>query len=210
LPFLSEEAYRAIKEKIITLELPPATAIDEVALMRELEIGRTPVREALRRLALEDLAVIVPHRGPFVSEIRVTDLPKIFEVRLVLESLSARLAARRATSEQLSQMQALFHSGSGRVKIESNNWALIALDRQFHHLLYKAADNEFLENALCRLYPLAQRLWYLVLDRIGDVGEIIEHHLALIAAIQAREDERAAQIMANHVRSFQVRFKNLL
>ena len=91
---LSDKAYQLIRHKIITLELSPLSAIDEQALMEDLQLGRTPIREALQRLAAEDLVLLAPRRGMFVSDISITDLQKVFELRLMLESFCARLAAK--------------------------------------------------------------------------------------------------------------------
>src|SRR4051812_44007774 len=98
-------AYQAIKEKIIALELPPAALVDEAQLAAELGIGLTPVRQALRRLALENLVVILPRRGTLVADLNFSDLQKIFEIRSELEALAADLAAQRASRDQLIEME---------------------------------------------------------------------------------------------------------
>ena len=92
---LSDKAYYLIRQRIITLELPPMSPIDEQALMEELQLGRTPIREALQRLAAENLVSIVPRRGMFVADISLTDLQQVFELRMMLEGFCARLAAQR-------------------------------------------------------------------------------------------------------------------
>ena len=105
---LSEKAYHLIKEKIVRLELKPLSVIDEQALQEDLNLGRTPIREALHRLAAEGLVIIAPRRGMFVADISITDLQKVFQVRMVLEGFCARLAAQKATEEQIAQMDAVF------------------------------------------------------------------------------------------------------
>ncbi len=104
---LSDEAYRAIKRKIATLELPPSSLINEQKLVQELGIGRTPVREALHRLALENLVTIVPRRGTFVSNVGITDLQELAEIRQELEGLAARLAVERMDADYLAEMESL-------------------------------------------------------------------------------------------------------
>jgi DNA-binding GntR family transcriptional regulator len=101
----ADKAYQIIKEKIITLELPPGSAIHETALAEELQLGRTPIREALKLLQAEQLVTTVPRRGMFVSSISITDLQQIAEVRMQLEGLAARLAAQRATPEELMALE---------------------------------------------------------------------------------------------------------
>jgi DNA-binding GntR family transcriptional regulator len=205
---LSEKAYQLIKKKIITLELPPSSLINEQALMEELELGRTPIREALQRLAAEGLVNTVPRRGMFVANISITDLQKIFEVRLLLEGFCARLAAQRITEEQIAQMervlQDLEQARNGDVE------ALMAIDDHFHHLLYQAADNEFLAEVLDRLYAPSLRLWYLVLDRLSDVREAIEQHRGIVEALKAGDGARAEALMQQHVAQFQQEIKAVI
>src|SRR6266853_3042104 len=94
----SEEAYLRIRERIVSLDMPPGSVVNEGRLREELTIGRTPIREALQRLARENLVRSVPHRGTFVTDVNITDLARITEVRVVLESHAARLAAEKLSA----------------------------------------------------------------------------------------------------------------
>jgi len=205
---LSEQAYHLVKEKIVTLELPPVSVIDERALMEELELGRTPIREALHRLAAEGLVRIVPRRGMFVADISITDLQKIFEARIFLEGFCARLAAQRITRDQIAQMEAVLQEleqvQDGDVK------ALMAVDRRFHELLYQAADNEFLAEALNRLYALGARLWHLAADHLAEHPEVGEHWPIKLEALKARDGARAEALTQQDITQFQQRIKALL
>jgi DNA-binding GntR family transcriptional regulator len=198
---LSDKAYDLIRHKIVTLELSPLSPIDEQALMEDLQLGRTPIREALQRLAAEGFVFFAPRRGIFVADISITDLQKIFELRFVLEGFCARLAAQRATEQQLAEMAsvtaALAQVPDGDVK------ALMAIDERFHKLLYQAADNEFLADTLQRLHALSFRLWYLVLDRLHGVRGAMEQHLAITAALKAKDGARAEALVQQHVSQFQ-------
>jgi DNA-binding GntR family transcriptional regulator len=202
---LSDKAYRRIRYKIITLELPPKTPIDEQALMQDLQLGRTPIREGLQRLAAEGLVFLAPRRGMFVSEISITDLQKVFELRLVLEGFSARLAAERATEAQLAAMEALIHQLEETS--DEDGRALMAVDEQFHELLYQAADNELLADTLRRLHAQSFRIWHLVLDRIGSVRHAMEQHIAITRALQARDAGLAEALVQEHVSEFQQQIK---
>ena len=205
---LSDKAYQLIRHKIITLELPPQTAIDEQALMQDLQVGRTPIREALQRLAAEGLVFLAPRRGMFVSEISITDLQKIFELRLVLEGFSARLAAERATDNQLAAMEALMRELE-RTR-DQDGKALMAIDEQFHELLYQAADNELLADTLRRLHAQSFRVWHLVLDRIGSVSGAMEQHIAITQALQAKDGDLAETLVQEHISEFQQQIKAAL
>jgi len=205
---LSEKAYHLIKQKIITLELPPSEVINEQDLMVDLGLGRTPIREALLQLAKEDLVTVVPRRGMFVADISITDLQKIFEVRIVLEGFCARLAAQRVTQEHLAQMESLLEE----LEQLSNEdvEALMHSDRHFHQLLYQAADNEFLSEALNRLYAPSLRLWHLALDRLEDVKGTIELHRDIVEAVKSRDGARAEALIQQHVSEFQHKIKAVL
>jgi DNA-binding GntR family transcriptional regulator len=192
----------------VTLELPPLAAIDEQALMEDLQLGRTPIREALQRLAAEDLVFYAPRRGMFVADISITDLQKISEARVVLEGFCARLAAQRATSEQLAQMEAVVRQLE-RVK-STDGRALMAIDEQLHELLYEAADNEFLADTLRRLHALSFRLWHLMLDRLGDVRKAVEQHVEITAALRAGDADLAEDLIQKHVSEFQQEIKSVL
>jgi DNA-binding GntR family transcriptional regulator len=205
---LSDKAYQRIRHKIITLELPPLSAIDEQALMEDLQLGRTPIREALQRLVAEGLVISAPRRGMFVADISITDLQKIFEMRMILEGFCARLAADRATESQLTELQGVIQ----RLKQvpDGDSKELMEIDEQFHLLLYDAADNRFLADTLGRLHALSHRIWHVLLDRIGDVRGAMEQHAAITTALQERDGARAEALLQQHVSEFQKEIKAVL
>lgn len=205
---LSDKAYELIRHKIITLELPPLSAIDEQALMQDLDLGRTPIREALQRLAAEDLVWLAPRRGMFVADISITDLQKVFEARMCLEGFCARLAAERASRRQLEQMEALIQQLNNVP--DGDNRALMVIDETFHELLYEAADNEFIAETLRRLHALSFRLWHLVLDRLGDVRAAMEQHREITEALKARDCEQAEALLQAHIADFQNEIRSVL
>jgi DNA-binding GntR family transcriptional regulator len=182
--------------------------IDEQSLMEELELGRTPIREALQRLAAEDLVSIVPRRGMFVTDIGLTDLQKVFELRMLLEGFCARLAAQRATDHQLAEMRELV--GELERIPDGNAKALMHVDEQFHELLYQAADNEFLADTLRRLHALSFRIWHLVLDRLGSVRGAMDQHVAIAESLQARDGAGAEKLLQRHICDFQNEIRSVL
>jgi DNA-binding GntR family transcriptional regulator len=205
---LSEKAYQLIKHKIVTLELAPLSPIDEQRLMEDVDLGRTPIREALQRLAAEGLVIMAPRRGMFVSDISITDLQKIFELRMVLEGFCARLAAQRATLDQLNSMEEVIR----QLEADSSddNRALMAIDESFHELLYQAGDNEFLADTLQRLHALSLRLWYLVLNRLGSVRGAMDQHIGITHALRERDAERAERLVKQHISEFQQEIKAVI
>jgi DNA-binding GntR family transcriptional regulator len=205
---LSDKAYELIRQKIITLELPPLAAIDEQALMEDLQLGRTPIREALQRLAADGLVFLAPRRGMFVTDISITDLQKVFELRLILEGFCARLAAQRATEEQLTRMTTIVQELASVP--EQDGKALMFIDERFHDLLYEAADNDFLADTLRRLHALSFRIWHLMLDRIGSVREAMEQHIEITKALKERDGLLAEQLLQRHVSDFQQEIRSRL
>ena len=204
----SEEAYLRILGRIVTLDMPPGSVVEEARLRDELEIGRTPIREALQRLAHENLVRSVPHRGTFVTAVNITDLARITEVRVVLEAHAARLAAERCTATDRNAISDLLQRlGPGRV---TDQRALMRLDQQIHRQVYRVARNSFLEATLNRYLNLSLRLWYLVLDHEVRLREAVGEHIELLRAILDGDGARAEQCMRRHVTGFESEIRKAL
>jgi DNA-binding GntR family transcriptional regulator len=199
----ADRAYLTIRGLIVSLELPPGAVIDERKLMQRLGLGRTPVREALRRLAQEQLVEVFPRRGMFVTSVDVRDLARISEVRLALEPEAARLAAERATEEEREELSAL---GDG-IKRDAD---LMSLDEQIHRAIYRAAHNHLLEKTLGEYYVLAHRIWMIALDREADLKDAVEAHRELIQAIVVGSGDRAASLMQAHIENFETAMRRVL
>lgn len=198
---LSVQAYEQIRRKIVSLALPPGATVDESALQEELGVGRTPIREALQRLSLEKLVTIVPRRGIFVTEIAITDLQRLFEVRIELETLAARLATERGTAAHWRAMEEALDRVSQAA--DTSNEELIVTDEVCHQILYAATDNKFLQDTLVTLYALSLRLWYFALADVTDVRQALAEHRELLNALRAGDAERAEKILAEHIKNFQ-------
>lgn len=195
-------AYRAIKARIISLEMPPASVVDENALVHELGVGLTPVRQALRRLALENLVVILPRRGTLVADLNASDLSKIYEMRIELETLATRLAAERATPQQVRAMDDLCHEYA-RLAKPLDNHAYLEIDQRMHMLLWQSAQNEFLEETLEGLFSHALRLWNFAVAHATDMDQAIDEHVTIFALVRQRQGEDAAAHMRRHISHFQ-------
>jgi DNA-binding GntR family transcriptional regulator len=204
----TQRAYELIREKITTLELSPGAAIDEQRLAEELDMGLVPVREALKLLAHDDLVIITPRHGLYVADIDVPDLERISEMRLSLESLCARLAAQRATPDDLVVLEALSQEQSTIPTEDSHR--LFDFDHRFHQAIARAAHNKYLARTLDHLFGLSQRLWYLALPHIEFLPGAIEKHLELVEAINAGDADLAEQIMSSHVRDFYDKVREIL
>jgi len=198
---LADRAYYAIREWIVTLDLPPGSVVNERELMGRLGVGRTPVREALRDLAREQLVEVFPRRGMFVSSVDVGDIAGLSEVRLLLESEAARLAAERRGDGDLEETDALLEELDAAAG-ERNARGLIDLDQRIHRHVARCAQNPFLETTLEEYYVLALRIWFVALDRVALDEAIAEHH-AILEAIRDGDPGRAEAVMRAHVESFE-------
>lgn len=204
----SEEAYLKIRDRIVSLEMPPGSVVNETRLQHELNIGRTPIREALQRLAHEKLVHSVPHRGTFVTDVKITDLARITEVRVVIEGHAARLAAERCTAgDQLVLSELLASLKSRRVMDQRD---LMRMDQQIHRQIYQAARNSYLESTLERYFNLSLRLWFLVLDHEVRLRAAVDEHVELLEAVMAHDGDRAEAIMRRHVTGFEHEIRKAL
>src|SRR6267143_3074271 len=204
----SDEAYQRILERIVRLEMAPGSVVNEARLREELGIRRTPIREALQRLARENLVRSIPHHGTFVTDVNITDLARITEVRVVLEAHAARLAAEKLTTADREAIEGLLELlGPGQVTEQRE---LMHLDQQIHRLVYRSAHNPFLDATLERYFNLSLRLWYLVLDREVRLREAVDEHVELLRAILAGDGARAEDIMRKHVTGFEREIRKVL
>src|SRR5262249_13311446 len=199
---LSDRAYFAIRELIVSLELQPGSIINEPELMARLGLGRTPVREALRTLMRERLVGVYPRPGTFVSSVDVRDVAGLSEARLAIETVAARLAAERATPEDRAICAALLEELE-RAAGEHDERALIELDQRIHRHVYRCTHNEFLERTLEEYYVLTLRIWFLVLERVARLDAAVAEHRGLLGAIRDGEPERAEEVMRRHVAGFE-------
>jgi DNA-binding GntR family transcriptional regulator len=204
----TKRAYELIRERITTLDLEPGAPINEQGLARDLDMGLVPVREALKLLAHENLVVITPRHGLYVADVNVPDLEQLSEMRVALEGLSARLAAQRATEDDLVVLEALRREQAGTRGEDSRR--LFDVDHKFHQAIARAAGNKYLADSLERLFGLSQRLWYLALPRLGFLPSAVEKHLELAQAIKERDGNRAEAIMREHVMAFYAQVREVL
>jgi DNA-binding GntR family transcriptional regulator len=199
---VAERAYVDLRDRIVTLRLLPGTVLREDELMREMEIGRTPLREAVKRLALENLVAVQPRRGTFVTDVEAADIVNISEVRAVLEGYAAELAALRMNGEARSAAAALVEEIEEVTRPHDQEW-LMRFDERIHRFTWEAAGNPYLTETLERYFTHSLRIWYLVLDRVPGLGHAVHDQLHLLEALLERDGARARTIMREHVLAFQ-------
>lgn len=206
---LAERAYRSVRDRLIMLDIPPGAPINEASLAAELGVGRTPLREALKRLEAEQLVVAYPRRGTFATTVDITQLADVTEMRELLEPLAAARAARarggRVAERLRATLAALRSLDPSRERRE-----LIEFDLTVHRLIYEASGSVHLQESLVRLDNLATRIWCMVLDRLPNVGEHIGEHVALLEAIVQGDVEAAQALARGHVEHFEAGVRAVL
>ena len=169
--------------------------------MRELKIGRTPLREAVKRLAQENLVAVRPRRATVVTDVDKADIVHVAEVRAELEAQAAELAARRLDDAGRARAEALL-AALDRLGI-SDAEALMQLDERVHRFVYDAAANPYLAATLERYFTLSLRIWHLVLDRVPSLGGAVREQRLLLEAVLAGDGARARELMREHVLDFE-------
>ena len=188
----------------MTLQLPPGSTVSEVGLSTRLGIGRTPIREALQRLARERLVVILPQRGIIVSEINVGSQLKVLELRRELERLTAKSAARRASEDELKRFREIARELKKASKT-NDEITFMRLDREFNLLAAAAARNEFISSSMGLIHSLSRRFWYIHYKKVADMPLAARLHADVAMAIANRDEvaaEKASDALLDYLEEF--------
>ena len=188
---LTDRAYRELEEMIVTLQLVPGTVLSEQALSLRLKIGRTPIREALQRLARDGLVMIMPRRGIMVSEINLRLQLRLLEVRRVLERLMASLAAERATTDERREFSEIAEAMRAAADT-ADDIAFMRLDQRFNILIATASRNEFARRSMGLMNALSRRFWYQHYQEVADLPLAAKLHSAVADAVAKKKPKVAA------------------
>jgi len=188
---LTDRAYKEIEELIVTLRLEPGAVLSEAAMAESLGIGRTPIREALQRLARESLVVILPRKGILVSEINPRKQLLVLEVRRELERLLARTGCVRATEGERARFLEIA-DGMEQAARDNDDISFMRLDHELNMLVSKAAHNEFASRTMGLLHGLSRRFWYMHYKESADLPLCARLHAELARHIAHGDTEDAA------------------
>ncbi|MCP3426549.1 GntR family transcriptional regulator [Rothia sp. AR01] len=198
---MAERTYHTLRDRLTLLDIAPGAPLSEAALSRELDVGRTPLREALKRLEADHLVVTFARRGTFAANVDLTEITPISEMRRVLVPLAAHRAASftggEVRGELAEALDAIRETAS-----DADRRHLMELDLRVHRLISQAARSPHLEEALVRLDNLVTRMWCLIMDRLPPMEGHIGEHLALVERILAGDEERAERLAREHVAHF--------
>lgn len=208
----TQKVYAQLREDIIGLRLQPGADLDEATLERRFGVSRTPVREALIRLASEGLITLSPNRGAQITPIDISEVPQLFEAMDLCQRATLRWAALRRTSQDIEDMQRLnadFTRAAERGEIER----LGDINREFHMIVALACGNAYFRDFYASLLTVSQRLarmCFVYAPKSGEpaekyYGEIVRQHAAMIEAIEKRDVETADKLAREHTELFRDR-----
>lgn len=200
---LRDTAYDAIRKLIVTCELRPGQPLTVTELAESLEIGRTPVIQAIDRLAVDGLVDVMPRKGIVVSPVSLDDFMEVIEMRMVNETAAVRWAAERASRAEITMMDANL-SAIWQAARDRNVEEFISLDRDFHRLVTQAANNRILGDVLSNLHDKALRFWFISLKAPDHNIRVCEQHAAVIEGIKSGDPDVAEKAMRAHIASFQI------
>ena len=206
----ADRAYEIIRERLIMLDIRPNEPVNDEGLARALGFGRTPVREALKRLERDRLIVSFSRRGTFATTVDITDLAHISEIRTQLEPVAAARAARTASASTRLRLADLADEIAQITDADDDNRALLKTDVRVHREIYRASGNPYLEDVLITQDAHATRIWCLFLDRLPHVAEHVREHEPLLRAIVDGDAELASELTLAHVIGFEKSVRALL
>lgn len=195
---LREIVYEELRDEILVGNILPGTRLMEVELAEEMEVSRTPIREAIRKLEKEGLITIEPRRGAYVSEVSVKDMLDILEVRSNLEGLAAYLAAYRMTRQEQEALVEISNQFDEAVKAGEMR-AMISTDTKFHHLIVESSRNQYLIHMVEQLQELVLRFRYLYYKDFKRAEEMPPEHYGIIEAIRQSRPEKARESAFSHI-----------
>lgn len=181
-PTKADAAYSALRRAIVTCEIPAGVPLDEMELAETYELGRTPTREALKRLAVERFVLWLPRRPPIVAEMSVQDVKKLFEARAALEEAVCRIAAVRVTDRHIDRLHALCDD-VGEALIAGDFYAAVEADYELHNQLAEGASNRYLANSIANLNSGALRLWFQTFEQNAAPESAMAAHRLVIDAL---------------------------
>lgn len=208
-PRKADEAYGMLKDLILTSELAPGEILDERYLMEALDIGRTPLREAIQRLAHEGLVAIAPRKGSWVTDLSISDLQELIAARELVEPAVAASAANRVTPGDIKHLQEIIASITSAYHA-GDLLASIQADRNFHHSLALIGGNSYLARIVDEINTATLRYWHLSFKHAGDLMQTSHHHQKIIAQLERRDPEGVSEALREHIGIFRLRMQQVL
>lgn len=196
------KAYNTIKQEIVTLKLPPGSYLEKEKLQKRLNVGLTPVREALLQLEAEDLVIAVSNKGFYVKNLDFHSIKDLLENRMFLERYVAFLAVSRITEKEIDELEEI--ASEMRQLAENNGeYELVMKDMEFHSLLVKSTRNNQLEKIMSPIYNECLRIWFI--SHYEELDESVEMHFNLLKVLRQRDWDSVEKAIIEHNMVFQKR-----
>jgi DNA-binding GntR family transcriptional regulator len=195
---LRELVFESLREAIISGRLKPGERMMEIQMAEEMGVSRTPVREAIRKLELEGLVVMIPRKGAYVAGLSLKDIVEVFEIRGALEGLAAELAAERITDDELENLERYLVRITEDIE-KGDLVKVVETDTDFHTQLYKASRNDWLLQIINNLREQIQRFRTTSLSYPGRMKEAVEEHRQIVEAISIRNGKLARKLAQEHI-----------
>ncbi len=206
---LRDVVYNTLRDAILRGDMQPGERLMEIHLANKLGVSRTPIREAIRMLEQEGLAVTTPRRGAQVAKMTVKDLQDVLEIREALDELAVDMACERAKEGQLSELSDAMHNFEMATKSQNAREICVA-DEEFHNVIYQMADNPKLENIVSNLREQMYRYRYEYIKGMDSYDQLIEEHAAILAGFEARDAVRVKEVMHIHLANQFEAVRNLI
>lgn len=208
-PRKADEAHAMLKDLILSSELAPGEVLDERHLMALLEIGRTPLREAIQRLAHEGLVAIAPRKGSWVTNLSLSDLQELIAARVLVEPAVAASAVSRVTSDDVAHLRQLIDEVTAAYQA-GDLLASIQADRAFHRDMALISGNGYLARVVDDINTSTLRYWHLSFEHIGEMTQTYTHHHQILDKLELRDAEGVRQALLDHIEIFRVRMQQVL
>ena len=197
---LRDVVFENLRGAIVEGKLKPGQRLMEVQLAEQLGVSRTPVREAIRKLELEGLVVMLPRKGAYVANMSLKDVVDVLEIRASLEGLAASLSAERITDEDIKKLESIVEEFENNVD-ESNVEALLKKDVEFHECIFKSTNNKRLHQLINSLWEQVYRFRFTYVSDYNSTVNIIEEHKMILDAIKNRDSELAKKYAMEHIQT---------
>lgn len=195
---LTEKVYQNLRSDILSGTFRDREELRETALAKTYGVSRTPVREAIRQLALEGLVDTIPNRGAYVHNIHGKDVKDVYAIRSLLEGLAARWAVENITDEQIEAMEEVLYMSEYYRKKEL--WEQVYVcDNKFHDLMYAASGSHLLEHMFRTFHEYVQQVRKSALQDEKRAKSSFEEHAAILEAIKSRKADEAADLAKQHI-----------
>lgn len=208
-PTKADDAYDELKRLIVSLRIAPGEPLNERTLMAAMDVGRTPLREAIQRLTLEQLVTSLPRRGYFVRDLSISELNEMIAARHVVEPAVARMAVPHITPADIACLREIVAVTTGELDRHDHE-ASMYHDLEFHSLIANTCGNRYLAAVAIQINTRLLRYWYVSFTMLDYDTPTFAHHSHLIDLIEARDEDAVEAAMHDHIEMFRDRVRQII